>query len=125
MIMYPKTTLEELRIAFPNSLNPDSGVKENFIYVEEKGTTANWEGYFKADNELITIATGHKVSVVKMWTKSSLGRLVDYAKTYEIEVEQLDTKVEDGFKLEYLNGYEPKKRTNLWRWLLSIFTKWR
>ena len=49
--MYPKTTLEELRIAFPNSLNPDSGVKENFIYVEEKGTTANWEGYFKADNE--------------------------------------------------------------------------
>ena len=125
MIMYPKTTLEELRIAFPNSLNPDSGVKENFIYVEEKGTTANWEGYFKADNELITIATGRKVSVVKMWTKSSLGRLVDYAKTYEIEVEQLDTKVEDGFKLEYLNGYEPKKRTNLWRWLLSIFTKWR
>ena len=123
--MYPKTTLEELRIAFPNSLNPDSGVKENFIYVEEKGTTANWEGYFNADNELITIATGRKVSVVKMWTKSSLGRLVDYAKTYEIEVEQLDTKVEDGFKLEYLNGYEPKKRTNLWRWLLSIFTKWR
>ena len=51
MIMYPKTTLEELCIAFPNSLNPDSGVKENFIYVEEKGTTANWEGYFKADNE--------------------------------------------------------------------------
>lgn len=125
MIMYPKTTLEELRNAFPNSLNPDSGVKENFIYVEEKGTTANWEGYFKADNELITIATGRKVSVVKMWTKSSLGRLVDYAKTYEIEVEQLDTKVEDGFKLEYLNGYEPKKRTNLWRRLLSIFTKWR
>ena len=37
MVMHPKTTLMELRNAFPNSLNPDSGVKENFIYAEEKG----------------------------------------------------------------------------------------
>lgn len=51
MVMHPKTTLMELRNTFPNSLNPDSGVKENFIYAEEKGTTANWDGYFKADME--------------------------------------------------------------------------
>lgn len=44
-----------------------------------------------------------------MWTKPSLSRIVDCAKTYDIEIEQLETKVEDGFKLEYLNGYEPKK----------------
>ena len=60
MIMHPKTTLEELRNAFPNSLNPDSGVKENFIYAEEKDTTANWDGYFKADSELITMGDGRK-----------------------------------------------------------------
>ena len=123
--MHPKTTLMELRNAFPNSLNPDSGVKENFIYAEEKGTTANWDGYFKADSELITMGDGRMVSVVKMWTKPSLSRIVDCAKTYDIEIEQLETKVEDGFKLEYLNGYEPKKRKILWEWLLAILRKLR
>lgn len=125
MVMHPKTTLMELRNAFPNSLNPDSGVKENFIYAEEKGTTANWDGYFKADSELITMGDGRMVSVVKMWTKPSLSRIVDCAKTYDIEIEQLETKVEDGFKLEYLNGYEPKKRKILWEWLLAIIRKLR
>ena len=84
MVMHPKTTLMELRNAFPNSLNPDSGVKENFIYAEEKGTTANWDGYFKADSELITMGDGRMVSVVKMWTKPSLSRIVGCAKTYDI-----------------------------------------
>lgn len=125
MVMHPKTTLMELRNAFPNSLNPDSGVKENFIYAEEKGTTANWDAYFKADSELITMGDGRMVSVVKMWTKPSLSRIVDCAKTYDIEIEQLETKVEDGFKLEYLNGYEPKKRKILWEWLLAILRKLR
>ena len=125
MDMHPKTTLMVLRNAFPNSLNPDSGVKENFIYAEEKGTTANWDGYFKADSELITMGDGRMVSVVKMWTKPSLSRIVDCAKTYDIEIEQLETKVEDGFKLEYLNGYEPKKRKILWEWLLAILRKLR
>lgn len=47
MTMFPHATLEDLRKAFPNSLNPDKGVAENFIYAEEKGTDANWDGYFK------------------------------------------------------------------------------
>ena len=125
MIMHPKTTLEELRNAFPNSHNPDSGVKENFIYAGDKGTTANWDGYFKADSELITMGDGRMVSVVKMWTKPSLSRIVDCAKTYDIEIEQLETKVEDGFKLEYLNGYKPKKGKNIWEWLLAMIRKLR
>ena len=48
-----------------------------------------------------------------MWTKPSLNRIVDYSKTYDIEIEQLETKVEDGFKLEYLNGY--KKETPIYQ----------
>ena len=123
--MHPKTTLMELRNAFPNSLNPDSGVKENFIYAEEKGTTANWDGYFKADSELITMGDGRMVSVVKMWTKPSLSRIVGCAKTYDIEIEQLETKVENGFKLEYLNEYKFKKGISLWKWLLAIIRKLR
>jgi hypothetical protein len=46
MIINPKTTLEDLRKAFPSKLNPDKGVKENFIYADQKGTTANWDGFF-------------------------------------------------------------------------------
>ena len=111
MTINPKATLENLREAFPNSLNPDSGVKENFIYENENGTSANWNGYFKADEELITLCDGKKVAVVSMWTKQSLERIIAQAKNYDIDVEQVDTKVEGGFRLEYLNGFTPKAPT--------------
>ena len=112
MVMHPTTTLIELRNAFPNSLNPDSGVKENFIYADEKVTTANWDGYFKADEEILTMGDSSKVSVVKMWTKPSLERIVNHAELYEIEVQNIEVLPlevkKKGFKLEYLNGYIPK-----------------
>ena len=112
MLMYPQTTLEDLRKAFPNELNPDKGTNENFIPAEEKGTEANWDGYFKADEEILTMGDSSKVSVVKMWTKPSLERIVNHAKLYEIEVQNIESlPLEDkkkGFKLEYLNGYIPK-----------------
>ena len=41
MVMYPQSKLEDIQKAFPDTLNPDSGVKKNFIYAEEKGTTAD------------------------------------------------------------------------------------
>lgn len=122
MTINPEATLEDLREAFPNSLNPDSGVKENFIYENENGTSANWNGYFKADEELITLCDGKKVAVVSMWTKQSLERIIAQAKNYDIDVEQVDTKVEGGFRLEYLNGFTPKspaKKNSKWiLWVL-------
>ena len=112
MVMYPQATLEDLRKAFPNELNPDKGTKEIFIYAEEKGTDANWDGYFKAEEELLTMGDGKKVSVVKMWTKPSLERIVNHAELYEIEVQNIEVLPlegkKKGFKLEYLNGYIPK-----------------
>lgn len=33
MVMYPQATLQDLRRAFPNELNPDKGIAENFIYI--------------------------------------------------------------------------------------------
>ena len=122
MTINPEATLEDLREAFPNSLNPDSGVKENFIYENENGTSATWNGYFKADEELITLCDGKKVAVVSMWTKQSLERIIAQAKNYDIDVEQVDTKVEGGFRLEYLNGFTPKspaKKNSKWiLWVL-------
>jgi outer membrane protein OmpA-like peptidoglycan-associated protein len=127
MLMYPQTTLEDLRKAFPNELNPDKGTKEIFIYAEEKGTDANWDGYFKAEEELLTMGDGKKVSVVKMWTKPSFDRLVSHAKLYDIEIAQFEAAEKGfgkkgGFRLEYLNGYVPpvpeKKKSLLWWWIL-------
>ena len=62
MVMYPQATLEDLRKAFPNELNPDRGVDEMFVYAEEKGTTANWNGFFKAEDELLTMGDGRKAA---------------------------------------------------------------
>ena len=147
MVMYPQATLDDLRKAFPNELNPDKGTKENFIPSLEKGTDANlnekgtdinpneketnakWDGYFKADDEILTMGDGTQVSVVKMWTKPSFERLVEHAKLYDIEIAQFEAAdkggKKGGFRLEYLNGYLPpvqekKKKSLWWLWLLLV-----
>lgn len=127
MLMYPHATIEDLRKAFPDSLNPDSGVNKNFIYAEEKGTDANWEGFFKNPDELLTTGDGKKVAVVKMWTKPSFDRLVEQAKLYDIEIASFEAAEKGfgkkgGFRLEYLNGWTPpapvakKKGMPWWIW---------
>ena len=89
--MNPSSTLEDLRKAFPNSINPDSGVKENFIKAEEKGTTSDWNGYFKGEDEVVTTGDGMRVAVVSMWTKPSFERIVALADTYGIAANKLDS----------------------------------
>ena len=128
MAMYPQATLEDLRKAFPNELNPDKGTSENFIYAEEKGTSANWDGYFKADDELLTTGDGKKVSVVKMWTKPSYERMVSHAIVYDIEATLLDADDKSCkrgcFRIEYLNGYlspvPGKKKSYAWLWIAAV-----
>lgn len=112
MTMFPHATLDDIRKSFPNSINPDKGTDEIFIPAEEKGTDANWDGYFKNEDELLTMGDGQKVSVVKMWTKPSFQRAIEQAKLYDIEIAQFDP-AEKGFGkkgsfyLEFLNGYVP------------------
>lgn len=125
MIMYPQAKLEDIRKAFPDDLNPDSGVKKNFVFVDDKGTTANWEGFFRADDEVLKMGDGKKVAVVSMWTKDSFERLVAWAKQYGIVVADFEKAAgggqKGGFRLEYLNGYVPpkqKKGTAWWVWVL-------
>lgn len=128
MVMYPQATMEDLEKAFPNELNPDSGVKINFVRAGEKGTDANWDGFFQKDDELLTMGDGTKVAVVKMWTKPSFERLVAHAAQYGIEVAQFEEAEGGGkkgsFRLEYLNGYvppapvAPKKGMPWWLWAI-------
>lgn len=120
MRIYPQSTLDDLRQAFPDSLNPDSGVKKNFVYAEEKGTDANWEGFFRAEDELLTTGDGKRVSVVKMWTKPSLERLLAQARQYGIETEEHEES-KPGFRLENINGWTPavpKKGLPAWVWIV-------
>ena len=135
MVMYPQVTMEDLQKAFPNELNPDSGVKKNFVRAGEKGTDANWDGFFQKEDELLTMGDGSKVAVVKMWTKPSFERLVAHAAQYGIEIAQFEEAEGGGkkgsFRLEYLNGYVPpkkeepkpvavpaKKKSMAWLWML-------
>ena len=128
MVMYPQATMEDLQKAFPNELNPDSGVKINFVRAGEKGTDANWDGFFQKEDELLTMGDGTKVAVVKMWTKPSFERLVAHAAQYGIEVAQFEEADGAGkkgsFRLEYLNGYvppapvAPKKGMPWWLWAI-------
>lgn len=127
MVMFPHATLEDLRKAFPNELAPDNGTGQIFIYADEKGTNADWDGYFKADDEVLTTGDGKKVAVNKMWTKKSFENLVGHAGQYDIEVakfEEGERGVKGGFRLEYLNGYIPpapetkKKGLPWWLWVL-------
>ena len=128
MVMYPHATMEDLQKAFPNELNPDSGVKINFVKAGEKGTDANWNGFFQKEDELLTMGDGTKVAVVSMWTKPSFERLVSHAAQYGIEVAKFE-EAEKGvgkkgsFRLEYLNGYVPPvpekpKKSKAWLWIL-------
>ena len=125
MLMYPQATIEDLRKAFPNLLNPDKGVQENFIFAEEKGTEANWDGYFKGNDEVLLMGDGKKIAVVKMWTKASFDRVVEQAKLYDIEVAKFEA-AEKGFgkkgrfTLEYLNGWTPPAPVAKKRKLLPI-----
>ena len=129
MVMFPHATLEDLRKAFPNSLAPDNGTGQIFIDANEKGTSTDWDGYFKAEDEVLSTGDGKKVAVNKMWTKKSFENLKNQAELYDIEVAQFEEAEKGigkkgGFRLEYLNGYVPpvpeKKKKGLpwWLWLL-------
>lgn len=126
--MYPHATIEDFQKAFPDSLNPDSGVKINFIESKDIATrfTNNWNGFFTEEDCLLHLEDGKKVAVVSMWTKPSFERLVEHAKLYDIEVAKFEAAEKGfgkkgGYRLEYLNGYVPpvreeKKSPKWWIW---------
>lgn len=117
----PKCSLADLQAAFPDSLNPDSGVKVNFKTLEEirkQMEGMEWKGYFTDDDCLLEFNDGSKVAVVSMWTKPSFDRLVARAKEYGIVVasfEAADKGIgkKGGYYLEYLKPEvqpKPKKK---------------
>ena len=55
--MFPQTTLKDLCKAFPEKLNPDSGVKQLFIPIEKMVDEPKWQDYFREDEELLLVPT--------------------------------------------------------------------
>lgn len=114
LLIHPDATLADLRAAFPNSLNPDMGVKNIFVDARNLSAveTDNFEHYFNKPDELLSLVNGTKVAVCDMWTKPSFDRIVEKAKEYGIEVSSFEKADEGvgrkgGYKLEYLNGFVP------------------
>lgn len=126
LILNPQTTLESLRAEFPHSVCPDSGVKENFVDINEirDAQGENWNGYFSKDAELLPLTDGTCVAVTSMWTGKSLARLMELTDPMGIEVNMVDevpeqtdelpgneqpvSSKEVRYSIEYLNGWTPE-----------------
>jgi hypothetical protein len=113
MLINPYLTLDELRNAFPNEINPDCGSKQ--IFMSEKDIRehvahgedwyATARGYFVKDEEwLVPTLEEGRIGFVSMWSKPSYDRLVEKALQYGIEVIESDDK-KGSFRLEFVNGF--------------------
>lgn len=128
VVMYPHTTLEDLRKAFPNSICPDRGVPENFLPVEEaEKYNEKMSLYFAKPDEVIELQDGSKIALSQVWSKSSFELIVQQGKLYDVEVAEFEKTMKGekgGYRLEYLNGYvppvpaAPKKKLPIWLWIL-------
>lgn len=128
MTMYPQAKMDDLKKAFPDSLNPNSGPNVNFVYLEDKGPdpSNSWDWkFFKKEDELLVMGDGRKVGVVNTWTKDSFERLASWARQYGIVIADFEAVgkggEKGGFRLEYLNGYVPpkaKKGIPAWIWII-------
>lgn len=110
--MFPQTTLKDLCKAFPEKLNPDSGVKRLFIPIEKMVDEPKWQDYFREDEELLCMSDGSKVAVASRWSSSSLERLSDHAKQFGIELANFEfgEKYDKcGFRLEYVTAGKKAK----------------
>lgn len=126
-VMYPHATLADLRKAFPNSICPDSGVKELFLPLAEAETfNTKMSLYFAKPDEVLTLGDGSQVALAQVWSKPSFERMVEQGKLYDVEVAEFEKTAHPGqrggYRLEYLNGYVPpvpkKEKSLAWLWIL-------
>lgn len=128
LVMYPHATLADLRKAFPNTLNPDMGVKELFLPEDEaRKFNDKMNLYFAKEDEVLELQDGQKVALAQVWSKPSFDRMVSQGSLYDIEVAEFEKTShpgqKGGYRLEYLNGYVPpmpesKKKGLGWLWAL-------
>lgn len=118
LILYPDSTLKDLRKVFSNSIASDKGVEELFL-TEDEANEINRKSemslYFTKPDQIININKDDSIALSQIWTKASLNNLINLVNQFGIETELLDsTKAKEkdikGFRLEYLNGFSPIKK---------------
>ena len=108
--LFPDSTLEDLRRAFPNEIAPDNGVKQIFQPIKQakalNDESESFTGYFATvQRPPLTLSDGSQVAVCQVWTSSSLARLVEKAKAFGIDAEVCKGQKPDvGFRIDILEG---------------------
>ena len=97
--IFPKSTLADLRRAFPGSIAPDRGVQEIFLPIKNAikyNSQSDMNLYFTKENRpTLKLADGSEIAVCQIWTSASLANLVEVAKKYGIKAE-VNKEVEIG-----------------------------
>ena len=97
--IFPKSTLADLRRAFPGSIAPDRGVQEIFLPIKNAikyNSQSDMSLYFTKENRpTLKLADGSEIAVCQIWTSASLANLVEVAKKYGIKAE-VNKEVEIG-----------------------------
>ncbi len=110
LLLYPKSTKEDLDKAFPSNLN--SAASESlFLNVKDSGSVKNYEKrYFERDDETIWLSNGTELAMIEAWTKADFNKVVEHAKQFGIEVAEFSKTERPGergsFWLEGLNQYD-------------------
>lgn len=113
-VLNPGVDLKGLRSAFPNDLNSEKGVKENFILDNGNGAANGFDGYLRDEGDAIVLADGSKVIVAGSWTGRDLANLLAKASSYDIVcADQPEcpspSVVGNGYSLEFLDGFVPQE----------------
>lgn len=131
LLIYPKSTVEDLNRAFPKEKFGQSsplflGPKERKAYNDaHKGTDTSLKTnyFYEEKGAMLRLKSGEEVAVLQMWSGDKFPMLVEWVKQYDIYVAEF-TKGAKGklgfFELEYLNNWKPvvKKVIPWWIWLI-------
>lgn len=110
LLLYPKSTKEDLDKAFPASLS--TAAKDSlFLDVKNKDSVKNYEKrYFEREDETIFLSDGTELAMIEAWPNADFNRVVAHAKQYGIEVAEFSKTERPGqrgsFWLEGLEGYD-------------------
>lgn len=125
MAIRPDVRVQALNQFLPLEVCPDCGLKElpSHKYngsktlflpatVAEKLNTPDRILYFTAPIELLIMGNKTPVALVAQWSSESYARLLERMKNIPaVEIAEIEETIDDplGFKLEFLDGYQPPK----------------
>jgi hypothetical protein len=88
----PKTTFEELKAAFPDSLQDHWGVfapQENGLeFIKRPGKRSGYRRYFSDEKDTLLTGDQKKIAVCKEWGVSNIGKFIERARELGFQIAQ-------------------------------------